>query len=138
MSEISTKDWENNEKKRKKVSEAFRFSHKERREKNPEKYYETQKESAKNGAAAVKEKWKNDTEWAKEEKKKMSKRTSGKNNPMYGKKIEGEHKEKLSKATSRKRWMYNDNETVYIDINLVEEQPLQYVGISAVSPNVAL
>ena len=54
------------------------------------------------------------------EKKKMSERVKGENNPMYGKKIEGDHKEKLSIATSRKRWMYNEYETVYIDKDLIE------------------
>jgi hypothetical protein len=51
----------------------------------------------------------------------MSNLTQGENNPMYGKELNDKHKEKLSKATSRKRWMHNDFETVYIDKDLIEE-----------------
>lgn len=120
ISERVTEDWKNNEKRRQKVSETFSVSHKKRKKENSQSYYETQTKNAQRGATAVKKKWQEDAEWANYQKEQLSKRTSGKNNPMYGKKIEGKHKEKLSKATSRKRWMYNDSETVYIDVDLVE------------------
>ena len=113
-------DWEGNEERRKDVSDVFSKSHKERKDSNPEKYYDLQKKNSKSGAQKIKEKWSNDAEWVLAEKKKMSERLKGENNPMYGKKIEGDHKEKLSIATSRKRWMYNEYETVYIDKDLIE------------------
>jgi hypothetical protein len=120
VSERVTLDWEGNEERRKETSVIFRKSHEERKHKDPEKYYELQQKNSKIGAQKIKEKWSNDDEWVISEKQKMSERSKGKNNPMYGKKIEGNHKEKLSIATSRKRWLYNEHETVYIDKDLVE------------------
>lgn len=73
------------------------------------------------GGAAMKTKWSEDKEWADKQRKNLSIRTSGSNNPMYGKKIVGEHLKKLSEATSNKRWLNKDGKNVYINSEFVEE-----------------
>jgi 5-methylcytosine-specific restriction endonuclease McrA len=121
MSEIVTKDWEDNEQKRIIVGKAFSKSHKKRKNEDPDEYYKTQTKNAKKGGAAISMKWKEDPEWAKKEKENMSKRVSGKNNPMFGKTLSEERKAELAKQTSNKRWISNENETLYIDKEFIEE-----------------
>lgn len=121
ISERVTKDWEFNETRKKEVAKIFSSSHEKRKLLNPNSYYETQKNNSKKGSMMMKKKWEEDEEWANSQKEKMSNRMTGKNNHMYGKKIEGEHREKLSKATARKRWMHNNYETVYVDKDLVQK-----------------
>jgi hypothetical protein len=116
-----TKDWEDNEVRKKQASEIFSSSHNERKLLDSSTYYNMQRRNSEKGAAAIKEKWESDLHWANEQRQKMSNRTKGENNPMYGKELDSKHKEKLSKATSRKRWMHNDFETVYIDKDLVKK-----------------
>lgn len=120
MSQIIKRDWENNDKKRKKVSEAFKKSHRERREKNPIEYYENQRKNSNKGAYSIRKKWEEDFEWARQEKLKMSERSSGPKNPMFGKSRSVEQKKRQSEAISRKRWVSNKTETLYVDVELVE------------------
>ena len=120
MSEKVYKDWENNEDRRTKTGINFSESHKLRKLQNPEEYYIKQKNSSLKGANAISKKWKENTEWAENEKIKMSKRTSGEKNGMYGKKVSDDVKRKISESTSRKRWIHNENETLYVDKDLLE------------------
>jgi len=121
MSDITTKDWEDNQQKRETVGNAFRKSHEDRKKTDPEKYYETQTKNAKKGAKVVSEKWKNDSEWAESQREKLSKALTGEKNGMYGKTHSDEWKERQSKIISRKRWISNDSETIYVDIDLLDD-----------------
>lgn len=64
MSQIVSNDWKNNDRKRLLVGKSFKKSHDDRRENDPEKYYATQKKNSLLGAAAIKNKWETDKEWA--------------------------------------------------------------------------
>jgi len=57
----------------------------------------------------------------KETKKKMSLSKMGDKNPNYGKPITEEQKKKLSEITSRKRWISNEIETIYVNVDLLDE-----------------
>jgi len=121
MSEIVTKDWEDNENKRIAVSKAFSKSHEDRKKENPEAYYENQRKNSKKGNEAVKDKWKNNKEWVENERKRMSDRVKGEKNPMFGKKLSEDSKKIISEKSKRKRWVHNDKESVLIDKDLLEE-----------------
>lgn len=51
---------------------------------------------------------------------KISKRVSGKNNPMYGKKLSAERIQQISEQTSRKRWVHTEHESLYVDIDFID------------------
>lgn len=121
MSEIVTKDWENNESKRISVSKAFSKSHEVRKKENLEAYYENQRNNSKKGGEAIKDKWKNDKEWTEKERKRMSDRVKGEKNPMFGIPKTDEQKRKQSEIISRKRWISNETETIYVDVDKLDE-----------------
>lgn len=121
MSEMTKKDWEDNYEKRKHVSETFKRSHKERKETDADNYYENQRKNALKGSAAIQRKWKEDADWAKNEKIKMSEKMMGDNNPMFGRPRSKEQKARQSEAISRKRWVSNETETIYVDVDLLED-----------------
>lgn len=117
----STKEiWAKSPKRRILVGKVFSDSHKDRQINDPE-YYKKQRQNALSGASAVKKRWSEDEEWSAEQKIKMSNRTSGKNNPMYGRKIEGEHLEKLRKASKNKRWVNNGVKENFVNSELLTE-----------------
>jgi hypothetical protein len=120
MKNAALMQWKNNDVRKKEASKRMSSLHEKRKTEDENSYYETQLLNAKLGAASTAKKWETDKEWAEEQKDKMSARVSGNKNPMYGKKIEGEHLEKLSQATSRKRWICNEDETLYVDKDLIE------------------
>jgi hypothetical protein len=120
VSERVSADWEGNVSRKEKTSNFFKKYHEDMKENSKKEYYETQKRNSMIGAEKIKEKWRSDKDWVEVEKKKMSDRKKGEKNPMYGKKIEGEHRQKLSEATSRKRWLSKDGKSVYIDKDLVD------------------
>lgn len=116
MKVSALQQWKNNDERRKSASA--------KRSKYIEENYDSVVEQAKIashiGAKAIKKKWNENKEWANAQKSIMSARTSGSNNPMLGKKIEGEHLKKLSDATSNKRWLNKDGKNVYVNSELVD------------------
>lgn len=120
MSEKVYKEWENNEERRIQAGITFSNSHKIRKENDSENYFANQKHNSSKGATVISKKWKENTEWAEAEKIKMSKRTSGEKNGMFGKTVSEENKRKISESTSRKRWIFNEFETLYVDKDTLE------------------
>lgn len=120
MSEAGYKQWKDNDERRKSVGDNFKKSHEQRKQNDPN-YYKLQKDNSKLGSKSIKRLWSENGNWAEEQRKLMSGRVSGENNPMYGKKHSDETKKLLSESSSRRRWISNETKTIYIDIDLIEQ-----------------
>lgn len=120
MSAIVKETWDGDIERRSKTGKIFKEAHDKRKLEDPESYYAAQSKNSKLGGRAIGEKWKTDLAWAEEERKRISERTSGSKNAMYGKPRTEEQKRHQSAAISRKRWMYNEMETVYVDKDFVD------------------
>lgn len=76
---------------------------------------------SKSGTTAMCQKWKEDVEWAKQEKQRRSIRMSGEKNPMFGNVPSQEIRKQLSESTSSLRWVNKDGKNFYIKSDLVED-----------------
>jgi 5-methylcytosine-specific restriction endonuclease McrA len=121
MSAFVKETWDGDLERRARTSQNAKETHYKRKAENPESYYEVQRKNSKLGSKAIAEKWITDPTWAGEERKRISERTSGSKNGMYGKSRTEEQKSHQSAAISRKRWMHNETETVYVDKDSVED-----------------
>lgn len=116
MKNAALESWKDNDKRRKSAS----LKRSEYINKNYDSVVKQAKIASKIGAEVIKRKWEEDKDWAESQRKLISSNTSGSKNPMYGKKIEGEHLRKLSEATANKRWLNKDGKNIYVNSELVE------------------